>query len=339
MKFESIEIQKTLEEFDGTDYARLVRFSKITEDYRRNAEFAYNNKVSTGFPLLDQSIRGIKPGEVVYITSPTNVGKTALAMNIIRNNLNDSSLIPFFSLENNEFQMYERMLQMELSVPPWEIEERFAKNDREFIQRSENVAKKWDCVINIIERVDINDISKTIKTIEKLKNKRTKFVMIDYLQLIKVMGMNEYARMSEAAQVIKELSLKLNLPFIILSQVSRNEARKEDGLDLYSAKGSGEIENSAQILFALEKAKIEKLPASIANYAKDFERKKIDILVLKTMKKKRGHYTDIYLKLDFKNLLLTEIHSTNEVPFKDVTAKQLEIKTEKDDNDTDDMPF
>lgn len=334
MKFESIEIQKVLDEFKDTDYARLVRFSKLTEEYRRNAEFAYNNKVNTGFPLLDQSIRGIKPGEVVYITSPTNVGKTALAMNIIRNNLNDTSLIPFFSLENNEFQMYERMLQMEFGIPPWEIEERFAKNDREFIQRSENVSKKWDCVINIIERVDINDISKTIKTIEKLKGKKTKFVMIDYLQLIKVIGMNEYARMSEAAQIIKELSLKLNLPFIVLSQVSRNEARKEEGLDLYSAKGSGEIENSAQILFALEKVKKEEMPVSTISMIHEIEQHKAVLLKLKTLKKKRGHYTDIYLKLDFKNLLLTEVYSTNEVPFKDVPPKQLELNVSKDE-----MPF
>lgn len=312
MRFEDLIHQETFEKYKNMDFGNIVKFSKLTEKYRLNAEFSYNNKVGTGFPILDSSLYGIKPGEVVYITSPTNVGKTALAMNIIRNNLNSTSLIPFFSLENNEYQMYERMLQMELEVPPWTIEERFAKNDTEFIKKAESVSKKWDCVINIVERVAINDIIPIIKTIEEIKKQKSKIVLIDYIQLIKVMGVNEYARMSEASQVIKEISLKLNLPIIVLSQVSRAEARKEEGLDLYSAKGSGEIENSAQILFALEKIKDKE--NTFIQYQEQYQNNKIDILKLRTLKKKRGMYNDIYLKLDFKNLQLEEIGSTKGTP-------------------------
>lgn len=312
MHFEDLIHQETFEKYKNMDFGNIVKFSKLTEKYRLNAEFSYNNKVGTGFPILDSSLYGIKPGEVVYITSPTNVGKTALAMNIIRNNLNSTSLIPFFSLENNEYQMYERMLQMELEVPPWTIEERFAKNDTEFIKKAETVSKKWDCVINIVERVAINDIIPIIKTIEEIKKQKSKIVLIDYIQLIKVMGVNEYARMSEASQVIKEISLKLNLPIIVLSQVSRAEARKEEGLDLYSAKGSGEIENSAQILFALEKIKDKE--NTFIQYQEQYQNNKIDILKLRTLKKKRGMYNDIYLKLDFKNLQLEEIGSTKGTP-------------------------
>lgn len=312
MRFEDLIHQETFEKYKNMDFGNIVKFSKLTEKYRLNAEFSYNNKVGTGFPILDSSLYGIKPGEVVYITSPTNVGKTALAMNIIRNNLNSTSLIPFFSLENNEYQMYERMLQMELEVPPWTIEERFAKNDTEFIKKAESVSKKWDCVINIVERVAINDIIPIIKTIEEIKKQKSKIVLIDYIQLIKVMGVNEYARMSEASQVIKEISLKLNLPIIVLSQVSRAEARKEEGLDLYSAKGSGEIENSAQILFALEKIKDKE--NTFIQYQEQYQNNKIDILKLRTLKKKRGMYNDVYLKLDFKNLQLEEIGSTKGTP-------------------------
>lgn len=313
MIFEIESHKEIFEKYKNMDFGNLVKFSKLTEKYRKQAVFSYANQVNTGFPTLDKSLFGIKPGEVVYIISPTNVGKTAFALNLIKNNLTDKSLILFFSLENNEYQMYERMLTMELSVPAWVIEERFAKGDMKFIQQSEEVSQKWDCVVNIVERVNISDIVPIIKTVEEIRRLKTKFVVIDYLQLIKSLGMNEYARISESSQIIKEISLKLNLPVIVLSQVSRSEAKNEDGLNLYSAKGSGEIENSAQILFGLDRKK--NIPAEHSALQRLRDERHIDILELKTLKKKRGYYVDVLLKLDYSNMTLTEINSYKQETF------------------------
>ena len=130
--------------------------------------------------------------------------------------------------------------------------------------------------------------------------------MIDYAQLIKCSG-KEYEKVSEIAQQLKEISLNLRIPLIVLSQVSRQEARSESGLTLYSAKGSGEIENSAQILFSLERLKEIGEELLDGNTLARNARGECAILKLKTLKKKRGKdLKEILLVMNYPSLRMME---------------------------------
>jgi replicative DNA helicase len=227
-------------------------------------------------------------------------------MNILKHNIKGDTIIPFFSLENNEYQTFERMIQLELNVSSFEIENNFKNNNQSFISECQEVSEKWSNVINIVKRVSLEDIIPYIKVCEKLTDKKVKFVLIDYAQLIKCTG-KEYEKVSEIAQQLKEISLNLRIPLIVLSQVSRQEARNENGLTLYSAKGSGEIENSAQILFSLERLKEINQEVLDGKTLARNDKGDCAILKLKTLKKKRGKdLKEILIILNYPSLRMME---------------------------------
>lgn len=303
-------VEKLLNEYKDYSDKTIFKFNQVVSNYREHAEFCELNKVNLGFSKIDSLIRGIQPGEVCYIVSPTDVGKTSASINIIKNNLNDNTIIPFFSLENNEYQMFERVIQLETGLQFWEIQKRFINNDTDFVEKCNEITKRWDSCINIVKRISLSDIIPYLKVCEKLTGKKIKFVVIDYVQLVKHMISNEYMKISDIAQTIKEVSLMLRLPIIVLSQTSRMNAK--EGLDLYSAKGSGEIENSAQIYFTLETLK--EIPITYSTDTRlqqiifDSNENKGDIrpLILKPHKLKRSKKENIVLILDKKTLSIYE---------------------------------
>lgn len=312
-------VSELLEKFKGFKDKTVFKFGHIIKNYKEHAEFCTKYKVNIGYEQIDNLINGIQPGEVVYIVSPTDVGKTAMAMNIIQKNLNKDTIIPFFSLENNEYQMFERMIQLELGSFFYETQKKFIENDTEFISRCEKLTEKWSSCINVVHRISLDDIIPYCRTIEALTEKRIKFIVIDYVQLIKHLNPNEYTRISDIAQTIKEVSLTMKLPIIVLSQTSRMNAK--DGLDLYSAKGSGEIENSAQIYFTLEVLK--ELPIR-GDYSSDLSLKdlitqnlenKSDYrpLILKPHKLKRSKKEDVILLFNKKTLRITEYSKSDKI--------------------------
>jgi replicative DNA helicase len=307
------DISKLLEKYRKIKPDTFYRFDEITSQYGEYAKFINKNKIYFGFETLDEMLKGIRPGEVCYIIASTNVGKSQLAFHIIDHNKNKDICIPFFSLENNKFQVFERIIQVRTGCTTFEIENNYANDDKEFIQKCERITSEYKNIMNIIDRISLDNLIPYIKASEEISQKKAGVVIIDYAQLIKNVKSNEYERLSEISQVIKsEVALKLNLPVICLSQVSRGESRSKEGLNIHSAKGSGEIENSAQILLSIEKLK--SLETSFdADVEEKFIEKKIDILKLKILKKKRGSFGEIYLISDRESLRLTEYHKRPEI--------------------------
>jgi replicative DNA helicase len=254
-------IVKLLDKYKNFSIKTVHRFDQVIKSYRDHSEFCQKNKVDLGFKKLDHMLQGIQPSEVCCIISPTDVGKTASAMNIIRHNLNEETIIANFQMENNQYQMFERMMQLETGIPFWDLQKLFIRNDEQTIESARELVKKWESCINIIHRVSVDDLLAYIKVLEELSGKRVKLVVIDYIQLIKHSISDEYTRTSDVAQKIKELSQMLMIPVIVLSQVSRESSRY--GVDLYSGKGSGEIENSFQQVISL--TQLKEKPVDINN--------------------------------------------------------------------------
>lgn len=324
-------VENLLEKYKHFQDKSIFKFSQVIDNYAEHSKFCMENKVNTGFAGMDNIIKGIQPGEVCYIVSPTDVGKTSLSMNIIRANLNKETIIPFFSLENNEYQMFERMVQIETKRPFWETQKLFIDKNIPFIEQCKELTLKWDSCINIVRRVSLDEIIPYLKVCEELTGKKIKFVVIDYIQLVKHLISNEYTKISDIAQTIKEVALILKLPVIVLSQTSRLNAK--EGLDLYSAKGSGEIENSAQIYFTLEPLK--ELPLTMTDdillkLIAGAETSNIRPLIMKPHKLKRAKKTNVIILLEKDSLRMAEYDKSPDLPFPEVPIIQEEILTQEE---------
>ena len=144
--------------------------------------------------------------------------------------------------------------------------------------------------------MDIELIPEYVKQIENITGKKAGLVCIDYLALVKnsKFEKEEYMRITDNMQKLKEYAKMLNIPFIVLSQVARSEMKSNEGISLFSSKGSGEVENSSDIILSLEKSKEH--PSN----------ENIDYLILAILKNRRGGYGKIIIEFNRYNLRMQE---------------------------------
>lgn len=122
-----IEIQKLLPKFKEQNFAKIFTVAEMESSYIEYVKNIHNRKISLGIPSFDQALGMIRPSQIVTIIAGTNVGKTAMVMNIILANakkLHDK-LIILFECEIDQNEIYERLIQMEYNVHTYEVEEAY----------------------------------------------------------------------------------------------------------------------------------------------------------------------------------------------------------------------
>lgn len=208
----------------------------------------------TGFSLLDSTISGLNKSDLIIIAARPGMGKTSFALNIAQNvankfyYANDDRQIVIFSLEMSADQLASRMLSSMAEVD--------SKNLRSGVNI--NFEKLADAAGELSKyRIYIDDSSAT--TVQQMKAKLRRLdnvglVIIDYLQL---MGSNQKTDnrvliISEITRQMKILAKELNIPVILLSQLSRaTESRTDKRPMLSDLRESGSIEQDADIVLFL----------------------------------------------------------------------------------------
>ena len=301
-----------LNEYADLNLGRVMNYSEMIEPFSKYIESISDSKVFTGIPTIDEKLFGFRPPEVISILSEPDIGKTTFIMNFLKGEflffLKKNKLLINFSLELNEYDLIERVLQMETGYNSFEIEKKF-KSDEDFKEECKTLVKKYDNIVSVIERVKSHQIISYVKMIEDIYEKKAGLLIIDYLQLVGSDIRDDYTRTTRNMQEIKETALLLNLPIVVTSQVSREAGKSDTGLTMSSGKASGAIEETSQIVLGLEKAKLTNSQTDIdQNTIELCSKGDIRLIRLKVLKKKRGKYLDkeLYLVLNYKNLTLYE---------------------------------
>lgn len=151
--------------------------------------------LKTGYEELDKVIGGLENGKLYTLASRPGVGKSTLALNII----------------NNAFkQSKDKILYFNLETPKDLLNERITSDN-----------------------IEIIDTPRT--TIEEIKNKcesttDLSLIVVDYAQLIYTSSFNG-SRLEEReyiTQIFKSLVADLNVPILVLSQLSRDMTNYEN---------------------------------------------------------------------------------------------------------------
>lgn len=304
-------IKKQIEKFKNIDLTRCISFSEGFKYYDEYCKSSSENKIYTGFQTLDETINGIRSGEVFTLLSPTGTGKTGFLLNVFRNiikkGLLKEKLIINFSLELSEIDIFERLAQMETGFNSYKVEKMF-KCDKDFKAKLLAESYKYENLISVIGRISTSEIKPYCMAIMEYKEKSNiGLLAIDYAGLLKAEGRNEYEKITNAVQGVKEVALSFNVPVLMTSQINRDSAKND--ITLYSAKSSGAIEETSQILCSINR--VEKIPMESGIDNETITRvndRKIQLLELKIHKKKRGSYLDkpLYISLDNNSLLMRE---------------------------------
>lgn len=243
----------SLEHIDGAIKEVIEKFNRIAKDP------STLQGLKTGFDELDYITNGLQKSDLILLAARPGVGKTSLAMNIINHAaIEGKKNCAIFSLEMPRIQIaqrsicsvagisMERALKGKLSVEEWAAA----------IKASKRLSE-----VNIF--IDDSSINKPVDILSKcrrLKRERgLDLVMVDYLQLMSSDNSkydNKQLEVAEITRTLKIAARELNVPIILLSQLSRAvETRKGDHRPVLSdLRDSGAIEQDADIVMFIYKA-------------------------------------------------------------------------------------
>jgi len=280
----------------------LLTLDELAERYVRHVKALDKTRFITGFPELDGIIRGVAPGEVLFITAYSGLFKSAFLQNIFLAACRRTKIHHlFFSLEMPGVRVFERTVQIAMEEFTYRIESGFHHHDGYRERALRDLKEQGADRLIVCEEPGL-----TIERIEyytrlaRRKHGELGAIGIDYLGLMGADGAkSEYERYTYVAENSKHLAKRLNLPVVILTQVNRQSAGAQ--VEKWSAKGSGAIEASADYMLGLQKDENKNL-------------------ILKILKNRNGEENlDFLVTIDAKYLKFRSVD-----PHDAITAKNVE---------------
>jgi replicative DNA helicase len=243
-----------LKHFNKSRTADIYDSGRMVEEYRKHVSSLKNNRFITGIHEIDKRIRGVAGGEVLTIIARAGSFKTAMLQNLLKNYIDNSTQAAvFFSIEMPVASVTERYFEILDGCTGAEVETMYSDPDRaEMKQAAEaEFIKDLKRLLVIPSKISLHDIPKYIGLIESKYKVRVGVIGVDYLGLMDGSGQNEYEVISRLARGIKSTAKRINLPVIVLSQVSRKGGGGESEVTLDMGRGSGAIEEGADFVLGL----------------------------------------------------------------------------------------
>lgn len=213
--------------------------------------------VPSGFATLDRVTYGWQPSDLIILAARPAVGKTAFALNLIRNaamNPTKPTPVAFFSLEMSAAQLVQRILSAESEIMLEKIS-RGKLEDYEYQQlHAKGIKRLEQAPIYIDDTAALNIFEFRAKARRLVNKHKVGFIIIDYLQLMSGSADNKNTNreqeISTISRNLKTLAKELHIPIIALSQLSRAvETRKESKMpQLSDLRESGAIEQDADMV-------------------------------------------------------------------------------------------
>ncbi|GJM48686.1 replicative DNA helicase [Weissella soli] len=208
--------------------------------------------LASGYPALDNMTTGFGGGQVIIIAARPGLGKTAFALNILKNVAVENPTLPvaYFSLEMSAVDLVDRMLAAEGNVHSKHIRTG-QLTDEEWTSLTVAMSSLGNTKIymDASSNIRVSEIRSKLRRLVKREGKLG-LVIIDYLQLIEGTG-NEsrQQQVSAISRAIKNMAMELDVPIIALSQLSRGvESRDDKRPRMSDLRESGSIEQDADIV-------------------------------------------------------------------------------------------
>ncbi|MCL2369059.1 MAG: replicative DNA helicase, partial [Alphaproteobacteria bacterium] len=233
------------------------------------AEIAYKaggglSGLTTGFRDLDKSLSGLHGKELIIIAGRPGMGKTTFALNlafnaanaILNKTANDGFKggVAFFSLEMAAAQLASKVLSDQADIPGKAMRDGNL-NDVDFTKMAQytDALSRVPLFIDDTPGLSVPMLRTRMRRLSR-KNGGLALVVVDYLQLMQVPGGgrrndNRVNELTEMTRGLKMLAMEMNVPIIVLSQLSRAVESRDDKRPMLSdLRESGSIEQDADVV-------------------------------------------------------------------------------------------
>jgi replicative DNA helicase len=208
--------------------------------------------ISTGFTKFDEMTGGLHPGELVILAARPSMGKTALALNMayhVASRLDKT--VAVFSLEMSQESLLTRLLCAAARVDSRRFRIGYLQQDER-----NRLTTSLNEMVNAPIYIDDTAGAHLMEMHAKLRRQKAEtgldLVVVDYLQLMSGRGRfeNRNQEISTISRGMKLLAKELNVPMLVLSQLSRApETRQGDHRpQLSDLRESGSIEQDADVV-------------------------------------------------------------------------------------------
>lgn len=240
----------------GTDAADMGEAIRLTIDYisrmQHNREKGISTAISTGLSELDKALNGgWNAPDLIVLGGRPSMGKTQFAVHFASMAARAGKGVLFISIEMTIVQLILRMLTEEESISFSAIKTGQVSNEMwQLIDEKMRELEQYN--LNIADDSAISDLAR-IKTLARRMARagNLDLLIIDYLQLIRT-GLKFGTRDLEIGYITRELKMlakELNVPVILLAQVSRPpKGVKVQVPKLEDLRESGNIEQDADVV-------------------------------------------------------------------------------------------
>ena len=207
--------------------------------------------IKTGIKAVDDTIIAFEPGDTITIGARPAVGKSAFAMQLVKNMSESGWKVGYFNLEMTEKQVFERLVASESGIGLTRIRKalRFMNDEEERYNKALDHLRKNNNLFIITGTTTVERI-RTLVAKEHFD-----VVVIDYMQLIRPNNRYKGNRINEVGEIshgLKSIATSYDIPVIMLSQLNRSvEQRADKKPSMADLRESGDIEQDSSIIMFL----------------------------------------------------------------------------------------
>jgi replicative DNA helicase len=207
--------------------------------------------VPTGFTDLDEMTSGLQPSDLIIVAARPSMGKTSLVLNMAQHvGTRTDMTVGVFSLEMSKEQLFLRMLTSEARIDAHRLRGGFL-GERDWGRLSQAIGSLSEAKIFIDDTPSIGVLEMRAKCRRLSSEHGLHLVIIDYIQLMQGRGRfeNRTLELASISRSLKGLAKELNVPIVVLSQLSRaTESRADHRPQLSDLRESGALEQDADVV-------------------------------------------------------------------------------------------
>ncbi|MDR2160449.1 MAG: replicative DNA helicase [Treponema sp.] len=213
--------------------------------------------IPSGFDALDKMTTGFQNSEFIVIGARPSIGKTALALSMAAS-ISIRSHIPvgFFTLEMSDLALTHRLISSEAMIESNALRTGFIKTSdfQRILDASGNI---YVAPLYIVDMPNMKLLDLRSQARKLRAQQQVQIIFIDYLGLIDFENnfIPRYEQISAISRSLKSLARELDIPIVVLCQLTR-EAEKTQP-NLANLRDSGSIEQDADLVMFLHRERVQ----------------------------------------------------------------------------------
>jgi replicative DNA helicase len=220
--------------------------------------------IPTGYVELDKLTSGLQPSELLILAARPSQGKTALALNLAENiAIRAGQPVAIFSLEMSKESLLQRLVASVAQIDAHKFRTgHLSRSDWTSMTDALGTISSAPLWVDDAGSISVLEIGAKARRLKR--DKGLSLLIVDYLQLITARGRfgNRQEEVASISRGLKGLAKELQIPVLVLSQLTRAPERDERGPQLSDLRESGAIEQDADVVMFIYRPHFFKAGAS-----------------------------------------------------------------------------